>query len=333
MLLAVIATAVVSASFAGAADIDHPRAEITNGLIHAKIYLPEAQRGFYRGTRFDWSGVIYSLQANGHDYYGPWFNKFDPAVHDFVYRDADIVAGPCSAITGPVDEFAPLGYEDAKAGATFVKIGVGALRKAGDDKYDNYHLYEIVDGGQWTVRKSGDDVELTQKLNDASSGYAYVYKKAVRLTKGKSEMVLSHSLRNVGKRAIQTNVYNHNFLVLDHQAPGPGVTLSFPFALQTPHPPNNELAEIRDHQIRYLKTLVGKDVVATPIEGFGSSPNDNQVRVENGSLGAGMSLRSDRPLLRESLWSIRSVVAIEPFISITIEPGAEFTWTTVYEYF
>jgi hypothetical protein len=27
------------------------------------------------------------------------------------------------------------------------------------------------------------------------------------------------------------------------------------------------------------------------------------------------------------------VVAMEPFISIAIEPGSEFTWTTVYEYY
>jgi hypothetical protein len=33
------------------------------------------------------------------------------------------------------------------------------------------------------------------------------------------------------------------------------------------------------------------------------------------------------------LWSIRSVLAMEPFIAIAIEPGQEFSWTTTYEYF
>ena len=72
---------------------DPPQAEIRNQHIKAKLYLPDAQAGFYRGTRFDWSGVIYSLEYQGHDFYGPWFTKYDPAVRDFIYKDADIVVG------------------------------------------------------------------------------------------------------------------------------------------------------------------------------------------------------------------------------------------------
>jgi hypothetical protein len=37
-------------------------ARITNGLVTAKLYLPSADKGFYRSTRFDWSGAIYGLQ-------------------------------------------------------------------------------------------------------------------------------------------------------------------------------------------------------------------------------------------------------------------------------
>jgi len=312
---------------------DYPNAEITNDLIKAKIYLPDRQKGFYRGTRFDWSGVLYSLQTNGHSYYGLWFNKTDPSVHDFVYRGADIVAGPCSAITGPVDEFGPVGYDEAKPGGTFIKIGVGALRKVSNEKYDNYHLYEIADAGQWGVKKHPDGLDFVQQLHDSNSGYAYVYQKNVRLTSGKAEMILAHQLKNVGKRAIRTDVYNHNFLVLDQKGPGPGMVISVPFMIRTPDSPQKDLAEVRDRQIVYLKTLKDRDVVALQLEGFGESPKDHMIRIENSSLGAGMKLQTDRPLLRESLWSIRTVVAMEPFISIAIEPGEEFTWTTVYEYY
>lgn len=310
-----------------------PHAEIANGQIRAKIYLPDAKDGFYRGTRFDWSGVIYSLQAHGHDYYGPWFDKTDPSVHDFVYKGADIVAGPCSAITGPVDEFKPLGWDEAKAGGHFVKIGVGALRKPADEKYDNYKLYEIADGGKWTVQRTSDSIEFTQELTDEASGYGYVYRKTLRLVEGQPQMVLEHSLKNTGKRAIHTTVYNHNFLVLDKQPPSPDFTLSVPFAIRTLHPPHKELAEIRGNQIVYLKRLQGHDVVATPLEGFGESPQDNQIRIENSRLGAGIRIVADRPLFSESLWSIRTVIAMEPFVSISVEPGKEFTWKSTYDYY
>jgi hypothetical protein len=312
---------------------DHPSAEITNGPIRAKIYLPNKQTGFYRGTRFDWSGVLYSLEANGHNYYGPWFNQADPNVHDFIYKNGDIVAGPCSAITGPVDEFAPVGYEEAKPGDTFIKIGIGALTKPSEDKYDNYHLYEIADAGEWSVTKHAGAIEFVQTLRNSSSGYAYRYQKNVRLTPGKAQLVLEHRLKNIGKRAINTNVYNHNFLVLDHQPPGPGVVISVPFTIRTPHPPTHNLAEIRGKEIVYTKILRDQDVFATTLEGFGETPADNAIQIENRSVKAGIRWRTNRPLLRESLWSIRTVVAMEPFISITVAPGAEFTWTTVYDYY
>jgi hypothetical protein len=113
-----------------------PEAEISNGSLRARLYLPDANLGFYRGTRFDWSGVVGGVEYAGHNYYPQWFQRSDPTVHDFIYDGADIVAGPCTAITGPAEEFVSngqaLGFDQAKAGGTFIKIGVGILRKPDD---------------------------------------------------------------------------------------------------------------------------------------------------------------------------------------------------------
>ena len=311
---------------------DPPHADISNGQVQVKIYLPDAKNGYYRATRFDWSGLVYSLRYNGHDYYGPWFQKTDPSVHDFVYRGPDIVASPCTAITGPVDEFAPLGWDEAKPGGSFIKIGVGALRKPDEGKYDNYRLYEIIDSGKRTIKNDRESIGFTQDLA-AASGYAYSYRKTLRLTEGKPEMLMEHSLKNTGTRAIRTRVYNHNFLVLDGQPPGPGIVITVPFQIQTRRPPTKELAEIRGNQIVYLKTLQNRDIVTTPLEGFSQSPKDNDIRIENSRLGVGMRITADRPLSSESLWSIRAVLAMEPFVSVAIEPGNEFTWKSTYNYY
>ncbi len=330
-----IKTAVaVVALFTGLlAAADFPEAEISNGQLQVKIFLPDANQGFYRATRFDWSGVIYSLQYGGHDYYGRWFQKTDPSVHDFVYQGADIVASPCTSTTGPVDEFAPLGWDEAKPGGTFVKIGVGVLRKPDAAKYDNYRLYDIADSGQWTTNKTRESIEFTHEVGDSSSGYGYSYRKSLRLVEGKAEMVLEHSLRNTGKQAIRTRVYNHNFLVLDGKPPGPGLVITVPFQIQTGRPPDKRLAEVRGNQIVYLKTLEGEDIVSTQLRGFGDSPRDSEIRIENSRLGAGMRITSDRALASESLWSIRAVVAMEPFVSVSIEPGQQFTWSSTYDYY
>jgi hypothetical protein len=120
---------------------------------------------------------------------------------------------------------------------------------------------------------------------------------------------------------------------LDGQPPGPGFVITVPFRIQTARPPAKELAEIRGNQIVYLKTLENRDVAATSLRGFSDSPKDNDIRIENRRLGAGMRITADRPLSSESLWSIRSVLAMEPFVSLAIEPGKEFTWTSTYTYY
>jgi len=310
---------------------DPPTAEIGNGKIRAKLYLPDASSGFYRGTRFDWSGVIFSLVANGHSYYGPWFTKRNPAIRDFVYEGEDIVAGACSSTMGPADEFRPVGYDAAAPGGTFLKIGVGALRKPDAAPYDGYRLYEVANPGRWSIRRSTSAIAFEQSVED--SGFGYVYRKEVRLVKGKSEMVLVHRLKNTGRKAIETTVYNHNFLVLDGKAPGEGAVITVPFAIRSARPPNPELAKIEGNRIVYLKTLIGKDVVTAPVEGFGATASDHAIRIENSALKAGMSIQGDRPLRSINLWSIRSNISMEPFIAVSVAPGKVFTWTSTYRFY
>ena len=49
-----------------------------------KVFVPDAQKGFYRATRFDWSGAIGDMEFAGHHIYHPWFQTVDPAVRDFL---------------------------------------------------------------------------------------------------------------------------------------------------------------------------------------------------------------------------------------------------------
>lgn len=311
-----------------------PQAEIKNQHLKVKLYLPDARDGFYRGTRFDWSGVIYSLEYQGHDFYGPWFTKRDPSVRDFIYKDADIIVGNASGTTGPADEFQrPLGYDTAKAGDTFVKVGVGVLRKPDTATYASYQKYEIVDPGKWAVHRKSGSIEFTQDLNDPATGYGYSYRKTIRLTNGKPEMTIEHRLVNTGRQPIQTNVYNHNFLVLDKAAPGPDVVISLPFQIKSSRPPAAGMAEIRGQQIVYTKTLENQERVFFPIEGFSGDSKDYDIRIENRKLRAGMRIVGDRPLASETLWSIRSVLAVEPFIDVTVEPGKVFNWKYTYSYY
>jgi hypothetical protein len=312
---------------------EFPQAEISNGPITAKIYLPDAKNGYYRSTRFDWSGAVYSLQYKGHEFYGPWFDRIDPKVINWVHQGPEIVSGPCSALEGPVDEFAlPLGWDDAKVGGTFIKIGVGVLRKT-EGKYNQYSPYEVLNPGKWTVKKHKDSVEFEQELSDPATGYGYVYRKVVRLTKGKPEMTIERSLRNTGKVEIKSSVYDHNFMVMDKQAPGPDFTFRVPFQISALRPPKKELVAVQGNEVVYQKQLSGQDEAVVLMGGFGDSAKDSAITIENKKVGAGVKIIGDRPLIRELLWSVRTVLAVEPYVAIDVAPGAEFRWSNTLDYY
>ena len=315
-----------------------PSRQISNGLLTASVYLPNAKTGFYRGTRFDWSGVIGRLEFQGRNYYGPWFTRMDPAVNDFIYDGTDIIAGAQSAITGPVEEFSTdgqgLGYADARPGGTFVKIGVAVLRKPADGSaYSNFRGYEIVDPGSWGSTFGPDVVSFTHELADPASGYAYSYTKTIKLVAGRAEMMMDHRLMNRGRKTIVSTVYNHNFLVLDGRAPGPDLVIKAPFALKTPRPLDPGSAVVQGNQFTFLKTLAERDRVSTPLLGFGPDAADYRFSIEHRAAGVGMEIVGDRPLSSLALWSIRSVMSLEPFLAMTIEPGREFSWSYTYRYY
>jgi hypothetical protein len=314
-----------------------PTAEITNGLVRLRLYLPDAKVGFYRGTRFDWAGAICAAEFDGHDFFPKWFQRADANVRDFIYDGPDIVAGPCTATTGPAEEFATdgsaLGFNEATPGGRFIKIGVGVLQRPDNAKYDMFRLYPILDAGKRTVRPGPDSVEFTQEVSDSKTGYGYAYRKTVSLTKGKPQLVLDHSLRNTGTQTIRSSVYNHNFLYLDRKSPGPDFSITLPFTIQASPQPDQRLAEVHENQIVFRKTLTGEDRVYFAIAGFGPNPKDYDIRIENREAGAGVRITADRPLSRAALWSIRAPLSVEPFIDMHLEPGAEFTWRITYDFY
>src|ERR1700727_2562649 len=190
---------------------DFPKAVLSNGSVQAVVYLPDPQKGYYRSTRFDWSGVVPCLTYKGHTYFGVWFNHYDPLIND--------------AITGPVEEFrssdglSSINYNEAKPGELFIKPGVGVLRKVDDSPYKFGFTYPIVDGGKWTVHHKRTQVTFTQRLQP-TLGYGYVYEKTLQLDKHQSVLILHHSMKNTGAKPIDTQVYDHDFFMLDHTPTG-----------------------------------------------------------------------------------------------------------------
>lgn len=93
------------------------------------------------------------------------------------------------------------------------------------------------------------------------------------------------------------------------------------------------MAEVRGKQISFLKVLTHDDTLYTPIEGFGESAKDYQIRIENRKTGAGVVITGDRPLSQLGFWAVRTVLAPEPFIRMKIAVGEEFSWKYTYDFY
>lgn len=298
-----------------------PAASLANGVIHALIYLPDAQKGYYRSSRFDWAGVIPCLSYKGHTYFGAWSPHHDPLVVD--------------SITGPVEEFRSadggLGYAQAGPGGLFVKPGVGVLRKVDSSAYRYMFPYPVVDPGKWTIQARPRSIAFTQKLH-SSIGYAYVYTKVLRLDQGKPVLLIEHHMRNTGARTIDTDVYDHDFFMLDNQPTGPGMAIHFAF-VPIPATPLQHGAQVEGHDIVYHDELQEQQTVTSFLTGYSANRSDYDFTVENRSTGVGVEQSADAPLSNFNLWSIRTTLCPEAYVHLHIAPGQTQSWTIRYRFF
>jgi hypothetical protein len=297
-----------------------PQAEIANGVIKAKLYLPDEKNGYYQGVRFDRSGNTASLVFKGHSYFGQWFPKYDPRTHD--------------AIMGPVEDFIPVEFNQKKPGEKFLKIGVGMLVKPDNKVYTIRKLYDNANPGKWTVKKHKDHVLFVHSLSDEE--YSYNYQKDVMLPEDKSEMIISHVLKNTGKKVIETTVYDHNFFMIDNEPVGPGLEIIFPYEISGEGMGigPGKYARIAEKRISFLKNL-DKDstIYCSDLKGYGNAVKDYDIRIENKVSKAGVRITCDQPIVRMPFWSCTTTACPEPYIKIRVEPGQEFRWNIRYEFY
>jgi hypothetical protein len=341
-LKSIILTSALSLSFVAAFVASAPATaksgtagpmEIHNKQLRLKIYPPDTQNGFYKGVRFDWSGVIADLEFAGHHLYRPWFASVDASVPDFIYADGGIVAGTNSAMTGPVEEFQkPVGYEDAAPGGTFLKVGVGLLRKMDNAPYRFTTHFPLVDGGKWSVRKSARSVAFEQVLGGANADFGYDYTKTIRLVGNSAALMIEHHLKNTGRLPITTNVYDHNFLTIDGMDVGKAYSISAPYDIHPRRAPNPNFVSIDGKKASYIVDLQGKDSAAFGLQGFSADPKDYDFAITNRAASVEVRIKGDRPLTNVEVWSIRSVLALEPFIDIDVAPGQDYEWSYTYTY-
>jgi len=329
--LAIGVVAVMGCAVAGprgeeATTMNFPKVVLENAGLRLTVYLPDAAKGFYRGMRFDWSGLVARAEFDGRTVYGPFRTTYDATNHDNV--------------VGPAEEFdmdSPPGWDEAKPGEGFMKIGVGILRKLpplAKEKQPKDYAYaygfwlahEILDGGAWKVERGKDWVEFRHTLS-GPRGRAYVYTKRIAVAGHPPAFTIHHALANTGTRPIDTVVYNHNLTLLDDEPVGPAYHITFPFDLKAKEARGP--AEFKGRNVVLPKELRGDSVWAA-FEGADFPADRHTVTLVNTRTGTGVTRRGDRPVAEWRFYAEKTAACPEPFVRLRVEPGKTETWQVAY---
>jgi hypothetical protein len=295
-----------------------PRHVLEGQGLKLTIHLPDPVNGYYRGTRFDWSGLVTRAEFGGHVVFSDWLGKNDPNFH--------------SAGSGTSEEFTePLGYAEAPVGGTYVKIGIGELEKGKEPKYHFNNNPKLVRPGTWQVTPSDRAVEFRQELSHPS-GYGYRYVKRVALRDGAAGFVIERTLTNTGTKRIDTEHFGHHFLTVDGAPIGPGYALRFGFPAKAKLLDGlGDATELRDGRLTFLRPL-DKGQVYLDVTGWNDTAEQNQVTVEHAPSGVALRIAGDRPLSKFNVWTVKTTLCPEPFVRLSLEPGRSVSWATRYEF-
>lgn len=299
-------------------DAGYPKLELHNGEIRVSVYLPDPVHGYYRGARFDWSGIVEHVDTRHHRFYAPVHAMHDPHRHD--------------GVSGPAEEFAmvePMGFDEAAPGESFVKIGVGLLRKGDDNEYRFNGDYDIIRVGEWDIEHGPDRVSFFQDFV-GERGWAYRYRKTVQLVSGLPELTIAHRLENAGAKNIDIDHYSHNFTLIDRLPYGPDYRVEFPFTTTIPIR-INERAWFRDNAVEVPEPLGDSSLWIPLYEGEGRV-DYNRAVIKHLPSGAAVEFTGDAPVTRMVFWAVERAVCPEPFIRLKLAPGEVTEWSSRYRY-
>lgn len=329
LLWALTAPAFAQPGTAPARDLDKtPHVVIGNGLITARVH-PPGEKSLYKGTRFDHSGVLAHVTYRGQNYTDYWFDRYVIDPRDTSRQPAGTVTA-CCAVSGPVEEFAIVGFDEAGMGGRIFKPGIGIFKRDSDNPLQ-FPTLPALNLGTRSFTSSKTGARFVHDLNDKASGYGYHYTKTVDLVEGKPQMIMAHEMRNTGSKPIVTTVYNHNFLTLSPGSEHLVITAPFNWSAEKPLQP--DLVKLDGKTIRYIAPIPPGVTTMSLMNGFGPSASDYDFTVTNSKTGFGQRIRGDQPIAKINMWSIHTNYSLEPYIAISLKPGETKRWTYTYDFY
>lgn len=273
----------------------------------------------YRGSRFEWAGFITGI-------------KLLRGNHTFCVEESR-TPGEGTGGQGLCSEFGitkPVGYDEAKAGDLFPKLGIGLLTRPDEAEYQFFREYQI-DPFEVEVRQVTDQAIEFVSLPRECLGYAAKIVKTISIED--NQLKIEYTLHNTGEKPIRTEEYCHNFLGIDNHPVGPDYSLKLPIQFK----PWSDEAETMEDLVFTSSDVTWKRQPAQPfyfrLPGFDGSECPWLWEMLHRPSGVGIRELSKFSVASAAVWGIGHVISPEMFIEVNVEPGLTKTWSRVYEFF
>ncbi len=284
---------------------------LKNNDLEIVLDLPHEN---YTSSRFDWTGKIVKVK----------FQNILLSGNEITDVNQENNFGK-----GFYNEFGidtALGFDEAKNGEWFHKIGVGLLKKE-DDKYLFHKNYKIKPAKFSSIIDS-NRILMTCR-SEYVNGYSYILKKELELFENKFK--ISYKLKNTGEKVIMTNEYNHNFICINKDFIGKNYELKFPFHLKPEkfieYVNQDKEVEIEQYKIKF-NSIPKKPFFFSNLSGNESiDATWELINIPNKII---VSEKGNFQTNRVNLWGHKHIISPELFMNLHIKPGKSFGWDRIY---
>ncbi|MGT2867152.1 hypothetical protein [Streptococcus fryi] len=287
---------------------------LTNNRLRVEIAEPGERPN--DTFRFDRAGFISEVVLDGDTHFG--------ANEPMNLRHLS------SGGRGLCCEFSGDFSEGAEIGDYFPKLGVGLIKQDSDLGYQFAHKYDEV--VPFPVHYTSTETSTTFVTEPVEClGIAAEVKKTIRIED--NVLILEATIKNVGKKAIVTEEYCHNFLSIDGMAISPDYRLELPNMNDLGqerlegfggYDHNNFIADGKAIRFDKCETDVSLSVLSTDRADLGETFTWQLLHQGAKASVTGIDAVKPTGLL---LWATDHIVSPEIIQTISIAPGESHSWT------
>jgi hypothetical protein len=289
---------------------------LSSGDFKVEVMDPAARHPYYQGNRFSPVANVLRATLHGHDF------LFSPVIHDPAKENAGL------AMEFDLKQWpngGPPGFSEALEGELFLKVGVGCLRKTGDD-YAFYKPYKTERSAQTHANWKSDQASFQQTCQGIS-GYGYLLDASVIVRKQTLE--IDYRLKNTGSKAFATEQYAHNFFCFDNLPVGPDYELevSSDFVMT-----QGERLQREGHRLR-LPPFVDHKMAINATLTLESKPSSAEtIVVWNSEKKMRVAASVSSPTSRVALHITSRYLCPEQFVQLKLNPGETAAWSRRYQF-